>query len=124
MVEFIVTSIVSVVVGLGGGLIFYRSRNRKESAQATESEYTAESVAIANMRESAVEWKQIAENRERKIEMRDKKIDQLYMEKSGDRDAINNLQLQITSLKLENQELAFKNCNVKKCALREPQTGY
>lgn len=124
MIDLILTNIVSIVLGLGGGIIFYRSRRRKESAEATSSEYNAESVAIANMRDSAAEWKQIAEHREKKIDLRDKKIDTLYADKNKDRDKINTLLLENNSLKLERQSLEFRLCNVRGCLKREPQSNY
>ncbi len=34
MINIIITNLVSVVLGLGGALLFYRSRSRKEGAEA------------------------------------------------------------------------------------------
>ncbi len=38
MINIIITNIVSVILGLGGALIFYKSRNRKEGAEAYKLE--------------------------------------------------------------------------------------
>ncbi len=122
--NILVTNIVSLVIGLGSGVLFYRSRSRKESAEATTSEHSAESVAIENMRESAVEWRDIAESREKKINEKEKKIDALYREKRGYRDEIYSLQQKVNNLELEKQALQFRSCSIRGCATRKPQTGY
>ncbi|MFI3315756.1 MAG: hypothetical protein R3Y04_08880 [Rikenellaceae bacterium] len=131
ILNLLTTSFVSIFVGLGGGILFYRSRNRKERAEAMTTEHSAESVAIANMRESAVEWKMIAEKREAKINKKDKqiaekdsKIDALYIAKNQDRDEINSLYQKLNNLELEKQSLQFKSCNIRGCDKREPQTGF
>lgn len=106
---------------LGGGalsaILFFRSRQRKENAHAS----LAESEAIKGF---ATEWREIAEERERKIVEKDAKIDALYCNITEWRDRYNSLNEKCQTTLLERQAADYKVCNKRGCAEREPQTGF
>ncbi len=106
---------------LGGGvvsmLIFYRSKKRKENAQAS----LAESEVI---RSFAQEWREIAESRERKIIDKDAKIDALYATITEWRDRYNALNEMYNIMTLAKQSADYRVCNKRGCGEREPQTGF
>lgn len=116
-----------VTLLIGGSVLFYRSKRRKASAEADRSEASVESLAIQNIQASAVEWKEIAEDRQEIIERRDQiieakdaQISKLYIEKSEDRRELHRKDREISKLQIEIQAANFKECRVRGCASRNP----
>lgn len=122
--EIIITILNLLFTSGLGAFLFYSSSKRKHAAEAGTAEQSTESVAIANMRESAVEWKEIAESREEKLNKKDVLIDKLYAEKSEDRNVVHRLTSEVNKLMLENQSLTFRLCNKRRCTEREPKSEY
>ena len=114
----VISSLVSsVALPLFGVFLFYDSKKRKANAEARKAE-------MDNLTGYAEEWKGLYEQRDRRVEELNAKIDQLYQEKETDRQRIRELQEKNTALTLENQSLKIKRCEVKGCKDRQPPSDY
>ncbi|MEG1649826.1 MAG: hypothetical protein RR277_08055 [Rikenellaceae bacterium] len=47
LINILISNAVSILIGLGGAILFYRSRRRKESAEATGAEAQAQGLLLA-----------------------------------------------------------------------------
>ena len=114
----IISSLVSsVALPLFGVFIFYDSKKRKANAEARRAE-------LDNLTVYADEWKALYEQRDKRVDELNAKIDQLYKEKEDDRQRIRELQEKNTTLALENTSLRIKECQVKGCKNRIPPSDY
>ena len=114
----IISSLVSsVVLPLLGVFLFYDSKKRKANAEARRAE-------LDNLTVYADEWKALYEQRDKRVDELNVKIDQLYKEKEDDRQRIRELQEKNTTLALENTSLRIKECQVKGCKSRVPPSDY
>lgn len=114
----IISSLVSsVALPLLGVFLFYDSKKRKANAEARRAE-------LDNLTVYADEWKALYEQRDKRVDELNAKIDQLYKEKEDDRQRIRELQEKNTTLALENTSLRIKECQVKGCKSRVPPSDY
>ena len=114
----IISSLVSsVALPLLGVFLFYDSKKRKANAEARRAE-------LDNLTVYADEWKALYEQRDKRVDELNVKIDQLYKEKEDDRQRIRELQEKNTTLALENTSLRIKECQVKGCKSRVPPSDY
>ena len=114
----IISSLVSsVALPLLGAFLFYDSKKRKANAEARRAE-------LDNLTLYADEWKALYEQRDKRVDELNAKIDQLYKEKEDDRQRIRELQEKNTTLALENTSLRIKECQVKGCKGRVPPSDY
>ena len=82
----IISSLVSsVALPLLGVFLFYDSKKRKANAEARKAE-------MDNLTGYAEEWKALYEQRDKRVDELNAKIDQLYKEKEDDRQRIRELQ--------------------------------
>lgn len=114
MVGGAVSSIVLPVIGI---FMFRDIRKRKLNAETKKLE-------IDNLTSYADEWKGLYEQRDKRVDELNAKIDQLYQEKEVDRQRIRELQEKNTALSLENQSLKIKECQVRGCKQRQPPSDY
>ena len=111
-------SVLSAAGLLGGGVWMYRRENRRiKQAEAARADADLNTLA-------AHEWREIAENREVKINKKDEKIEELYKENREWRDKYNELESQLHRLEVERIKEQIRICNKPKCADREPQSGF
>ena len=114
----IISSLVSsVALPVLGVFLFYDSKKRKANAEARRAE-------LDNLTVYADEWKALYEQRDKRVDELNVKIDQLYKEKEDDRQRIRELQEKNTTLALENTSLRIKECQVKGCKNRVPPSDY
>ena len=117
IVSIISSLISSVALPLLGVFLFYDSKKRKANAEARRAE-------LDNLTVYADEWKALYEQRDKRVDELNAKIDQLYKEKEDDRQRIRELQEKNTTLALENTSLRIKECQVKGCKSRVPPSDY
>lgn len=117
IVSIISSLISSVALPLLGVFLFYDSKKRKANAEARRAE-------LDNLTVYADEWKALYEQRDKRVDELNVKIDQLYKEKEDDRQRIRELQEKNTTLALENTSLRIKECQVKGCKNRIPPSDY
>lgn len=117
IVSIISSLVSSVALPLFGVFIFYDSKKRKANAEARRAE-------LDNLTVYADEWKVLYEQRDKRVDELNAKIDQLYKEKEDDRQRIRELQEKNTTLALENTSLRIKECQVKGCKSRVPPSDY
>lgn len=91
----------------------------------------ARSIDLDNMQKAVESWKQIADERqetmlknENTIKELNEKIDNLYVVNSDWRDKYNSKQEEIASLKIQMATDKVRECIIKHCKDREPQSGY
>ena len=114
----IISSLVSsVALPVLGVFLFYDSKKRKANAEARKAE-------MDTLTGYAEEWKGLYEQRDKRVDELNAKIDQLYKEKEDDRQRIRELQEKNTTLALENTSLRIKECQVKGCKSRVPPSDY
>lgn len=117
IVSIISSLVSSVALPLLGVFLFYDSKKRKANAEARKAE-------MENLTGYAEEWKALYEQRDKRVDELNAKIDQLYKEKEDDRQRIRELQEKNTTLALENTSLRIKECQVKGCKSRVPPSDY
>ena len=117
VVNIISSLVSSVALPLLGVFLFYDSKKRKANAEARKAE-------MDNLTGYAEEWKALYEQRDKRVDELNAKIDQLYKEKEDDRQRIRELQEKNTTLALENTSLRIKECQVKGCKSRVPPSDY
>ena len=105
-------------------MLFYDSRKRSEAAKAKLAEAEARKAEEDNITSYAAEWKSLYEQRDKRVDELNVKIDQLYQEKEADRQRIRELQEKNTKQALNIQRANFMKCEVKGCDKRQPPTGY
>lgn len=117
IVSIISSLVSSVALPLLGVFLFYDSKKRKANAEARRAE-------LDNLTVYADKWKALYEQRDKRVDELNAKIDQLYQEKETDRQRIRELQEKNTTLALENTSLRIKECQVKGCPNRVPPSDY
>lgn len=117
IVSIIGSLVSSAVLPLLTALLFYDSKKRKANAEARRAE-------LDNLTVYADEWKALYEQRDKRVDELNAKIDQFYKEKEDDRQRIRELQEKNTTLALENTSLRIKECQVKGCPNRVPPSDY
>ena len=124
----VLNSIGSLLTGGGLGvltfLLFYDSKKRSEAAKAKLAEAEARKVEQDNIVGFAEEWKALYEQRDKRVDELNAKIDQLYQDKETDRQRIRELQEKCQQYSLDLQAAKFLKCEVKGCKDRQPPTGY
>ena len=125
MIGGIVTSIALPLLGV---FLFYESKKRSESAKAKaaeaaakEAEAQARQAEENNITSYAQEWKSLYEQRDKRVNELNAKIDQLYQEKETDRQRIRSMQEENTRLKLDG---VTYRCEKLDCGLRVPPNAY
>lgn len=114
----VVSSLVSsVALPLLGVFLFYDSKKRKANAEACKAE-------MDNLTGYAEEWKGLYEQRDKRVDELNAKIDRLYQEKEADRQRIRELTEKNMQLSMEFQKANFLKCEVKGCKDRQPPSGY
>lgn len=121
MIEVIISSIVSLVLGIGSTIMFYPQTRKEKNLQ--------------NEAKQADEWKKLYDE-ERKArdedqkdwmverDRLDKKIDDLYMQINKHRDEKAEVIKRNTTLEVDNTRLTMLKCEVVNCPNRKPPTGY
>lgn len=117
IIQMVGGAVSSIVLPLLGIFLFYNAKERKAYAEARKAE-------MDNLTGYATEWKELYEQRDRRVNELNQKIDQLYEEKEADRQRIRELQEKTTALALDNQVLRIKECQVKGCGKRVPPSDY
>lgn len=97
---------------------FLDRKKRASELEKIKSEIIDTDVARAH--ESAEEWKSIAQTREVEIQLKDRKIDELRLEKTQDRERYDALFQENAKLKVENTRLESMICFKLKCIERDP----
>lgn len=119
----------------GGGLIytimFFGSKKRKENAEASHSEHTSEATAIQNVRDSAVEWREIADNREEELkreraerEALNNKIERLYDLLRKEQIAHAKTASELSKALVKIEQLTTQKCIKRGCTDRTPPSDY
>ena len=116
--------VTSVALPLLGVFMYYDSKKRTEAAKAKQAEAQARAAEEANITSYAEEWKALYEQRDKRVDELNAKIDALYLEKEEDRKTIRDLREKNMHQSLELQKAEFLRCEVKGCANRQPPTGY
>lgn len=117
-------AVTSIAVPLIGIFIYRESKKRTEAAKAKLAEAEARKAELDNIASFAEEWKQLYEQRDKRVDELNAKIDRLYQDKEDDRKRIRELQEKNQQLTLDIQAANFKKCEVKGCKDRQPPTGY
>lgn len=125
----ILQTIVPIISALaaGGGLttlFYYKLSRRLKNAEANKADAEVEKAKLENELSVAKEWKEIASERERRIDLKDAKIDALYVEISQWRDRYNKLAGEAAQKDIELLQTAYRTCNRHGCPDRKPQTGF
>lgn len=121
MIEIIVSSVVSLVLGIGSTLIFY-PQTRKEKNLQNEAKQAEEWKKLYDeehetRREERADW-----HTER--EKLDLKIDDLYAQINKHRDEKAEITKRNTQLEVANTKLMLLKCEMPGCPKRTPPTGY
>lgn len=118
------SAVTGVAVPLIGVLMYHDYKKRTEAAKAKQAEAAAKATEIDNINSYAQEWKALYEQRDKRVDELNAKIDLLYQEKEADRQRIRELQEKVSALVQENQALKFKECQVRGCKDRQPPSDY
>lgn len=124
IISLIGGAVTSIGIPLIGLFMFHDSKKRSESAKAKLAEAEALKAEQDNVASFAEEWKALYEQRDKRVDELNAKIDQLYLEKETDRQRIRELQEKCQQFSLDLQAAKFLKCEVKGCKDRKPPTGY
>ena len=124
IISLIGGAVTSIGIPLIGLFMFHDSKKRSESAKAKLAEAEALKAEQDNVASFAEEWKALYEQRDKRVDELNAKIDQLYLEKETDRQHIRELQEKCQQFSLDLQAAKFLKCEVKGCKDRQPPTGY
>ena len=124
IISLIGGAVTSIGIPLIGLFMFHDSKKRREAAKAKLAEAEARKAELDNIASFAEEWKALYEQRDKRVDELNVKIDQLYQDKETDRQRIRELQEKNTQLTLDLQAANFKKCEKKGCGDRQPPTGY
>ena len=124
IISLIGGAVTSIGIPLIGLFMFHDSKKRSESAKAKLAEAEALKAEQDNVASFAEEWKDLYEQRDKRVDELNAKIDQLYLEKETDRQRIRELQEKCQQFSLDLQAAKFLKCEVKGCKDRQPPTGY
>lgn len=121
MIELIISSVVSLVVG-AGSMIFFYPQTRKEKELQNEAKNAEEWRKLYDeVHEARKEDKQEWCTEKDRL---DSKIDALYVQLSKYRDEMAETHKRNTELEVENIRLSMLKCEVVNCLNRKPPTGY
>ena len=98
-------------------LLLIRSKRRQSNAEAERSE-------AENITRYAAEWEKLYQEKEEKCNELNTKIDNLYLQITTLRDKLSEAQEKNTELKIQNQALEFRKCNKRGCADRMPPSDF
>ena len=124
IISLIGGAVTSIGIPLIGLFMFHDSKKRSEAAKAKLAEAEARKAEQDNVASFAEEWKALYEQRDKRVDELNAKIDQLYLEKETDRQRIRELQEKCQQYSLDLQAAKFLKCEVKGCKDRQPPTGY
>ena len=124
IISLIGGAVTSIGIPLIGLFMFHDSKKRSEAAKAKLAEAEARKAEQDNVASFAEEWKALYEQRDKRVDELNAKIDQLYLEKETDRQRICELQEKCQQFSLDLQAAKFLKCEVKGCKDRQPPTGY
>ena len=124
IISLIGGAVTSIGIPLIGLFMFHDSKKRSEAAKAKLAEAEARKAELDNIASFAEEWKALYEQRDKRVDELNVKIDQLYQDTETDRQRIRELQEKNTQLTLDLQAANFKKCEKKGCGDRQPPTGY
>lgn len=124
IISLIGGAVTSIGIPLIGLFMFHDSKKRSEAAKAKLAEAEARKAEQDNVASFAEEWKALYEQRDKRVDELNAKIDQLYLEKETDRQRIRELQEKCQQFSLDLQAAKFLKCEVKGCKDRQPPTGY
>ena len=124
IISLIGGAVTSIGIPLIGLFMFHDSKKRSESAKAKLAEAEARKAEQDNIVGFAEEWKALYEQRDKRVDELNAKIDQLYQDKETDRQRIRELQEKCQQFSLDLQAAKFLKCEVKGCKDRQPPTGY
>ena len=116
--------VTTTVLPLLSVLLFHDSRTRNEAAKARLAEAEARKAEQDNIVGFAEEWKALYEQRDKRVDELNEKINQLEAKADEDRRRIRELQEKNLQLSLDLQAAKFLKCEVKGCKERKPPTGY
>lgn len=116
--------VTTTVLPLLSVLLFHDSRKRNEAAKARLAEAEARKAEQDNIVGFAEEWKALYEQRDKRVDELNEKINQLEAKADEDRRRIRELQEKNLQLSLDLQAAKFLKCEVKGCKERKPPTGY
>ena len=116
--------VTTTVLPLLSVLLFHDSRKRNEAAKARLAEAEARKAEQDNIVGFAEEWKALYEQRDKRVDELNVKINQLEAKVDEDRRRIRELQEKNLQLSLDLQAAKFLKCEVKGCKERKPPTGY
>lgn len=108
-------------LGLLSYLIFFDSKKRGEVAKAKQAEAESKAAEIDNINTYAKEWKELYEQRDKRVDELNKKIDSLYATIDDDRQRIRELTEENTNLRLDG---VTYRCEKLECSLRIPPNAY
>lgn len=121
MIEAIISSVVSLVLGIGSTILFYPQTKREKNLQneAAHSEewrklYEEERKARD---EDTKDWKAERDRLEQKV-------DDLFTLINKHRDEKAEMTKRNTKLEVDNTRLSMLKCEVINCINRKPPTGY
>lgn len=109
--------LIPVLVSSGALFWSWRATKRLKNAEAKRAEQDNE-ISITN------EWIKVADERERKIQEKDNKIDALYLELANWRDKYNTMTADLHGVKLDLQTAEWKVCNRRSCTNRTPPSDF
>ena len=124
IISLIGGAVTSIGIPLIGLFMFHDSKKRSEAAKAKLAEAEARKAEQDNVASFAEEWKALYEQRDKRVDELNAKIDQLYQDKETDRQRIRELQEKCQQYSLDLQAAKFLKCEVKGCKDRQPPTGY
>ena len=124
IISLIGGAVTSIGIPLIGLFMFHDSKKRSEAAKAKLAEAEARKAEQDNVASFAEEWKALYEQRDKRVDELNAKIDQLYLDKETDRQRIRELQEKCQQFSLDLQAAKFLKCEVKGCKDRQPPTGY
>ena len=116
--------VTTTVLPLLSVLLFHDSRKRNEAAKARLAEAEARKAEQDNIVGFAEEWKALYEQRDKRVDELNEKINQLEAKADEDRRRIRELQEKNLQLSLDLQAAKFLKCELKGCKERKPPTGY
>lgn len=115
------SAVTGVAVPLIGVLMYHDFKKRTEAAKAKQAEASAKATEIDNINSYAQEWKALYEQRDKRVDELNAKIDSLYQTIEDDRQRIRQLTEENTTLRLDG---ATYRCEKLGCAKRVPPNAY
>ena len=122
---------IGIITPIVTAFLFRKENKKIKGAEADKAQAEASKAEADLTTMAAREWKDIADNRERKlqdaylqIKEKDTQITGLYDVVGTWRDQCDEKDKRIHELELKIMSYEIRLCNRRGCAEREPQTGY